>query len=353
MTATTPRLRVLVVDDSDVHRNLVIQLICREPRMELVGSSSSGSSAVQAVARLRPDVVTLDERRARRNGLPTVRDIMRHCPTPIVMITDLDGPSGPALAQAATGAGALAVADKKSLSAGPDAGLELLRLIQSMACVRLVRRRRDLGTGVDVPVQDTAPAPMPGAPQVVAIGASTGGPQAIRNLLAELPATFPLPILIVQHTTSGYIETLAEWLRAQTRLAVRAAGHGVPLDRAGVWLAPTDRHLIVNGRRLALLDAPPCSLHRPSANVLFRSVAAAYGHRAVGILLTGMGDDGALGLLEMRQAGALTIAQDEASSVVFGMPAEAIRLRAASRVLPPSEIARLLCDQVAGVGEAV
>jgi two-component system, chemotaxis family, protein-glutamate methylesterase/glutaminase len=353
VTTMAPRLRVLVVDDSDVHRNLLIQLICREPRMELVGYSTSGSSAVQAVARLRPDVVTLDEPLPLRNGLPTVRHIMRDCPTPIVMITDLDGPSGPALVQAATGAGALAVADKKSLTAGADARLELLRLIQSMACVRLVRRRRDLGETVDAPVQDTASAPMIGAPQVVAIGASTGGPQAIRNLLAGLPATFPLPILIVQHTSSGYIETLAEWLGVQTRLVVRAAAQGVALDRPGVWLAPTDRHLVVNGRRLALLDTPPCSLHRPSANVLFRSVAAAYGPRAIGILLTGMGDDGARGLLEMRQAGALTIAQDEASSVVFGMPAEAIRIRAASRVLPPSEIAALLCEQVTCVGEAV
>jgi two-component system chemotaxis response regulator CheB len=269
---------------------------------------------------------------------------MRDCPTPIVMITDLDGSSAPALVQAATEAGALAVADKKALTAGPAAGLELLRLIQSMASVRLVRRRRDPGASIDAAVEDVDPLPMRGAPQVVAVGASTGGPHAIRKLLAGLPGTFPLPILIVQHTTSGYIETLAEWLRAQTRLVVRAAAQGVALDRPGVWLAPTDRRLVVSGRRLALLDTPPSSLHRPSANVLFRSVAAAYGQRAIGILLTGMGDDGALGLLEMRRAGALTIAQDEASSVVFGMPAEAIRLGAADRVLAPRDMPRLLLE---------
>jgi two-component system chemotaxis response regulator CheB len=187
----------------------------------------------------------------------------------------------------------------------------------------------------------------------VAIGASTGGPHAIRNILAELPPAFTVPIVVVQHTTSGYIGSLVEWLGAQTRLPVRVAAEGDAFHAGGVWLAPTDQHLVVRGRQLALLDTPPCSLHRPSATVLFRSVAATYGPRAVGILLTGMGEDGALGLREMRQAGALTIAQDEASSVVFGMPAEAIRLSAACKVLPPSEIARLLREQAAiGQGKA-
>jgi two-component system chemotaxis response regulator CheB len=222
-----------------------------------------------------------------------------------------------------------------------------------MARVRLVRRRREpvathLGTALPQPATRLAS----GAPQVVAVGASTGGPHAIRSLLTELPATFSVPILIVQHTSSGSIWSFAEWLRAHTRLPVRAAAEGDVLDRAGVWLAPTDRHLVVRGRQLALLDTPPCSLHRPSATVLFRSVAGTYGHRAVGVVLTGMGDDGALGLLEMRQSGAVTIAQDEASSVVFGMPAEAIRLGAASMVLPLSRIPVFLRQEADWQGRA-
>jgi two-component system chemotaxis response regulator CheB len=355
MTHAPSRLRVLVVDDSAPHRELLVQLISRDPEMELAGCSASGPGAVQAVARLRPDVITLDERLPLRAGLQTVRQIMRDSPTPIIMITDLDGPAGATLVEAATAVGVLAVVDRKSVTAtGSHADQELPRLIRSMAGVRLVRRRREPPPPAHIsPVlNEQGPLQVSSPPQVVAVGASTGGPHALRNLLAQLPATFAVPILIVQHTTSGYIGTFVDWLRAHTDLPVRAAADGDALDRAGVWLAPTDRHLIVRGRRLALLDAPPCSLHRPSVDVLFRSVAAAYRDRAVGILLTGMGDDGALGLLEMRKAGAVTIAQDEASSVVFGMPAEAIRLGAASRVLAPSRIAALLREVADPAGRA-
>ena len=156
---------------------------------------------------------------------------------------------------------------------------------------------------------------------------------------------FPLPVVVVQHTTAGYSSTLVEWLGGAARLPVRVAHDGDPLDRPGVYIAPSTRHMLVQGRHLVLQDAPPVSLHCPSATVLFRSVAASYGSRAIGVLLTGMGDDGAAGLLEMKQAGALTIAQDEASSVVFGMPAEAIRIGAADHILAPDGIARLLLQQ--------
>ena len=345
MSVPTQRLRVLVVEDSEPDRKRLVQLISRDPRLLLLGWSPSGQQAVQTVARLEPDVITLDEPLA--TGLETVRHIMRDCPTPIVMVADLDAPTGDALVQAATAVGVLAVQDKTSLTR-PSSQDELLRLIHSMARVRLVRRRREPvviepGPGLPKPVTGLASGP----PQVIAVGASTGGPHAVRSVLADLPPTFPIPILVVQHTTAGSIGSFADWLGAQTRLPVRAAAEGDVLDRAGVWLAPTDRHLVVRGRQLALLDAPPCSLHRPSATVLFRSVAAAYGQRAVGVVLTGMGDDGARGLLEMRQSGAVTVAQDEASSVVFGMPAEAIRLGAASVVLPLSRIPAFLLRQEA------
>jgi two-component system chemotaxis response regulator CheB len=189
-------------------------------------------------------------------------------------------------------------------------------------------------------------------PEIVAIGASTGGPQAIRTIVANLPSDFGLPIVIVQHTTRGYAHTLVDWLRAETALPVGIAEHGQPLNRPGIVIAPSDRHLVVEGRRLELNDAPPSSLHKPSATVLFRSVARALGRSAVGVLLTGMGDDGADGLMEMQRSGALTIAQDEASCVVFGMPAQAIRLGAADHVLPPERIAAKLLEQLPGKGVA-
>jgi len=241
----------------------------------------------------------------------------------------------------------LAVQGKRALSsAEPSAVAELVRLIKGMASVRVVRRRREAVVGEPgYPIPALMPLRM--RPELVAIGASTGGPQALRDLLAALPPNFPLPILVVQHTTLGYANTLVDWLMAGSCVPVRVAEHGQTLDRGGVFVAPTGRHLVVTGRRIELLDGPPVSLHCPSVTMLFKSVAEAYGPRSAGVLLTGMGDDGAAGLFDMKRAGALTIAQDECSSVVFGMPAEAIRLGAADHVLPPDRIAAVLLEQLA------
>jgi two-component system chemotaxis response regulator CheB len=336
---------VLVVDDSAVHRQILTGLLGRDPEIEIAGYASNGAEALKAVEQLRPDVVTLDEKMPVMDGLEAARLIMRNCPTPIVMVTSAGGVRGRDLADAAMAAGVLAVQDKRALVA-PDASAtnELLRVVKSMATVRLVRRRREPKNEVSLPKVPTG-SPS-GIPEVVAIGASTGGPQAIRDVVSRLPHDFPLPILVVQHTTAGYAHTFVEWLRAETPLRVELAQDGQPLNKAGIYVAPTGSHLIVRARHLSLVDAPPCSLHRPSATVLFQSVARAFGNRAIGVLLTGMGDDGAAGLLEMKQAGALTIAQDEASSVVFGMPAEAIRLGAVDHVLAPGAMPEVLLKQV-------
>jgi two-component system, chemotaxis family, protein-glutamate methylesterase/glutaminase len=351
VTAITRKVRVLVVDDSDIQRQILIRLLEKDPELEVAGWSANGAEAVRAVERLRPDVITMDHRMPVMCGLDAARSIMRNTPTPIVMVSAVTGADGRDLASAALAAGVLSFQDKQ-VAWGPATGADLVRLIKSMAAVRVVRQRWE-------PVAlDLAPSygpPSIGArmtPEVVAIGASTGGPQALRDIVARLPADFPLPILVVQHTTAGYSNTLVEWLRTGARLSVNMAEDGELLEGGCVYLAPTTRHLLVQGRRLVLVDTPPVSFHRPSATVLFRSVAEAYGARAIGVLLTGMGDDGAAGLAEMKQAGAVTVAQDEASSVVFGMPAEAIRLGAADHVLPLSRIPALLLDELArgGVG---
>ncbi len=344
------RLRVLVVDDSAVHRQILTGVLARDPHIEIVGFATNGVEAVRAVEQLRPDVITLDEKMPVMNGLEAAREIMRERPTPIVLVTSAGGARGRDLAEAALEAGALAVQDKRSLTMSDGtAGDELIRVVKSMAAVRLVRRRREppappgVTPGSSLSQREREVSP----PEIVAIGASTGGPQAIRAIAASLPADYPLPILVVQHTTAGYANTFVDWLRAETPVPVEVAKDGQPLGRRGIYVAPTEHHLVVRGRHLALLDAPPCSLHRPSASVLFKSVANAFGPRAIGVLLTGMGDDGAAGLAEMRQAGAVTVAQDEASCVVYGMPAEAIRLGAADHVLAPEDIAGLLVKHAA------
>jgi two-component system chemotaxis response regulator CheB len=338
------RLRVLVVDDSPAQRQVVCRLLSQDPSVEIAGWSANGQDAVRAAARLTPDVITLDDGApglAGQTGLSSLdvaRQIMAETPTPIVLLTTATGAEAQERMQAALAAGIVAVESRLTLWCS-TASADLVRLLKNMATVRLVRRRRG-------PLTD-APSVVAQGPEVVAIGASTGGPHALREIIGRLPACFQVPVLVVQHTTAGYSNNLVDWLRLGTRLPVRIAENGAPLDQGGVYIAPTERHLVVQGRHLTLLDEAPVSLHRPSATVLFRSVAAAFGSRAIGVLLTGMGDDGAVGLAEMREAGALTMAQDEATSVVFGMPAEAIRLGAAEHVLAPDRMPQLLLEQIA------
>ena len=343
MTSARRRVAVLVADGSPTQRQMLSRLLGQDPEIEVVGWAASGAEALRAVARLKPDIVTLDAHMPVMDGLETARHIMRDTPTPIVMLSSGAAPDAQAFEAAALAAGVLAVQDKRALASGRSTAVaDLMRLIKGMAAVRLVRRRRDLTVGVDV--GHAQPVCSPNTPEIVAIGASTGGPQALREIISQLPASYPLPVLIVQHTTSGTSSNLVDWLQIGSRLPIRVAEEGAPLGHPGVYLAPSDRHLVVQARHMTLLDGPPVSLHRPSATVLFRSVAAAYGARCVGILLTGMGDDGAAGLIDMKRAGGLTIAQDESTSVVFGMPAEAIRLGAAHHILSPSEIVAMLVD---------
>jgi two-component system chemotaxis response regulator CheB len=346
------RLRVLVVDDSPVDRHVLARLLTREPGIELVGSASNGAEAVRKVARLRPDVVTLDDHMPIMGGLDAARHIMRDTPTPIVMISAATGDDARSLADEAAAAGVLAVRPKQALSTDPAAATELVRVIRGMAAVRLVRRRREPVHEKDRKRVIRAGVPQHDAlmPAVVAIGASTGGPHALRQILGGLPADFPLPVLVVQHTTAGYSNTLVEWLSSAAAMRVGIAHDGEVLEGGCVYLAPAGRHMVVQGRRIAFLDDAPVSLHCPSATTLFRSIAATYGGHAIGVLLTGMGDDGAAGLAEMKRVGALTIAQDECSSVVFGMPAEAIRLGAVDQVVPIEDIADVILGQLAARG---
>jgi len=347
VTASASALRVLVVDDSPVQRQILSTLLSQDPAIEVIGWAATGAEAVRAVARLRPDVVTLDDRMPLMSGLDAAREIMRETPTPIVMVSAASGDDARRLADEALAVGVLAVQGKRALSSGePRAVADLVRLIKSMAEVRVVRRRRDPSHAPEVPQLQTLVPARGARAEIVAIGASTGGPQTVREILGYLPGNFPLPILLVQHTTAGTSNTLVEWLATASSLPVRVACEGQTLDAAGVYVAPTGRHLVVKGRRLALDDSPPVSLHCPSVTTLFKSVAAAYGPRSIGVLLTGMGDDGALGLADLKRAGGLTIAQDESTSIVFGMPAEAIRLGAASHILPPRKIASVLIEQV-------
>jgi two-component system, chemotaxis family, protein-glutamate methylesterase/glutaminase len=345
------RTRVLVVDDSATQRAILVALLGGDPGLEVAGWAANGEEAVRAAARLKPDVITMDLRMPVMDGLEATRRIMHATPIPIVMVTSSASDDDRKMAFAALDAGVLAFVSKPTpATAGRLSADELVRTVKSMAEVKVIRRwsperlQRGGVAAAGVPVA----APALGRPAaIVAIGASTGGPQALHEILTRLPATFPLPVLVVQHIAEGFAPGLIDWLRPLCALPIQLATPGAVLDHPGIHVSPTGRHLVVRGRTVALSAEEPVSGHRPSATVLFRAVAEQHAAAAIGVLLSGMGDDGAAGLRDLKRAGGLTIAQDEASSVVFGMPAVAISMGIVDHVLPPSAIAGLLVQLAA------
>jgi two-component system chemotaxis response regulator CheB len=346
VSSVTERLRVFVVHSSDIDRMALVRLLETDDSLDVVGSASDWSQAVRSAGGLKPDLIMLDLGPDRR-ALEATRRIMRELPTPVVMVTRSSRDTQAALFAEALSAGALAVVRPPNGPTDDDVRRHLLSTVKNLARVKVVRQWRvpRQSAALEASARTSAPWP-PRTPSVVAIGASTGGPPVVRDLLAALPATFPIPVLVVQHMAEGFVGSLVQWLAPQCQLPVQIARSGVRLDSPAVFLAPFGQHLTVVRGAIELSGAPLVSGQRPSATVLFRSVAESYGADAVGILLTGMGEDGAAGLHEMQHAGAITIAQDEESSIVFGMPGAAVRLGAVSYLLPPAAIATLLNELV-------
>ncbi len=352
---TSKPIRVLVIDDSRTARELLVAMLESAGGLQVVGVGETGEDAVRLARRIRPDIIAMDIIMPDMDGLEATRAIMREVPTPIVLLTSTLMYSDVNLTFEAMRLGALAVVNKPAI--GDDAGwetvLQTMRLMSKVAVVRRwdpdARKAPSPGTSAS---PDTAIPPEqitgPGAgtrprAQIVGIGSSTGGPAALATILGPLPADFPLPILIVQHITKGFGPGLAEWLNTQTALRVSLAGHGDTPQPGSVLMAPDDCHLQINTSGIVeLCKDPPYRGLRPSINYLFKSLANVYGPRAVGIQLTGMGDDGAEGLEKLRQQGGWVIAQDEKTCVVDSMPHEVIVRKAASEILAPPQIAQRL-----------
>lgn len=343
------KVRVLVVDDSAVVRELISHVLSADPQIEVVGSAGDGVEAMDAIRLTNPDLVTMDVNMPHLTGLEATRRIMETRPVPIVIVTGCSRNMETAAAFRLLEAGALAVLAKPP---GPGdhgyeaAARELVQTVKTMAEVKVIRRW---------PRQAHAPGPGPaslrptdaqkiaGDMKAVVMGASTGGPVAIKTILASLPRDFPVPILIVQHIADGFTSGLVDWLRQACAFDVRLAVDGQRIGAGAAYLAPDGKQMSLTAEdRIGVTAGTPENGHRPSVSHLFRSAADTLGHRAVGVLLTGMGRDGADELRRMRSRGALTIAQDERSSVVHGMPGEAISHQAATHVLAPLEIAALL-----------
>lgn len=337
-----PPIRVLVVEDSPSCRALLVSLLASDPRLEVVGIAADGEAAIVAAERLRPDVITMDVQLPRLDGYAATRTIMESFPTRIVIVTSTAAPGDVAASFRALEAGALAVLGKPPGPGHPGfaaAREELLRTVVLMAEVRVVRRRP---SAVRARADHALTAAASGSREIalVAMGASTGGPLALQEILSGLAPRVSVPIVIVQHISPGFAEGFAQWLAASSRYAVRVAAQGERLQPGLAYVAPDGAQTTVRADgTVKLADEPPRYGFRPSVGILFRSVAEQFGRRAAGVLLTGMGHDGARELKQLRDAGGLTLAQDAASCAVAGMPGEAVRLGAAIHVMPPTRIA--------------
>ncbi|ACI52809.1 response regulator receiver modulated CheB methylesterase [Gluconacetobacter diazotrophicus PA1 5] len=329
--------RVLVVEDSAVVRHVLVRLIRDDPRLELADSVETAEEALRLVPRLRPDVISMDVRLPGMDGLEATRRIMAECPTPIVIVSDASADPALQVSMNALRAGALSVVEKPAgWPVGAAGGTAIATQLYIMSQVPVIRQR--LSHGPAAAAAATLPLPRL-RPRMVGMAASTGGPQALSHIMGALPATFPWPILLVQHMGAGFMEGFAAWLGTQTKLSVSVARPGEALRPGHVHVAPADTHLMLGcGDEIRLSNVPPLGGQRPSANALFASLARE-GAGAIGILLTGMGEDGATGLKEVRRAGGYTIAEDRSTSIVHGMPGAAERIGAASISLPLGQIA--------------
>lgn len=342
----SPPIRVLVVEDSPTVRNHLVEVLGEDPGISVVGQSGDGQEAIELCRTLRPDAMTLDMVLGSGSGLTVTEEVMAWCPTPILIVSSSTNRGDLFRTFDALAAGAVDVLDKVA-DADPGWEARLRAAVRRVSRIKVITHPRARLRAQARPVAGASP---PDGPRVVAIGASTGGPGALAQLLGALPGTYPIPILLVIHIGPPFGESFASWLGGQTDLPVSLAVDGERLPevgRPGVFVAPADRHLHLAGGRLHVTLGPERHSCRPSVDVLFESVASELGPRVAACLLTGMGRDGASGLLAIKNAGGLTFAQDEATSVVFGMPREAIRLGAAGAVLPLERFASTLLD-VAG-----
>lgn len=352
-------IRVLLVDDSPLAQHVLQLLLSRSPDIQVAGTAANGREALDLLPTLNPDVICTDLHMPVMDGLALTRMVMNLYPCPILVVSVSVEPGSPNVFQLLE-AGAVDIYPKPCAILEADQerlARELAKKIRILAGVRVFRRRA--GAALRTP----APEPYRLAPQapmrIVAIGASTGGPQALREIFSHLPAAFPAPLLCVQHIGNGFLPAMMAWLSESSPLPVRQAAQGETPQAGVIYFAPEDVHLELDGAgRFDLSPAAPCDGHRPSATVTLRAVAHRFGAGAVGILLTGMGHDGAKGLAAIAAAGGGTIAQDEASSVVYGMPKAAVLLGAVQQQLPLEQIAPALAalarrrNAECGVGSA-
>ncbi len=358
-------LRILIVDDSTLMRRVLRQLLESDPEIRVVGEAGDGRQALALVAELKPDLVILDVQMPVMDGVETTRQIMAYHPTPILVLTATLSNRDVDITFEMLGAGALDVMEKPLLGdpvAQERARRALVRKVRLLSRVRVVThlRGRRKCRAQPQPVEGAEqaepawrqkpviePQAQPDLCPVVVIGASTGGPRVVRQILTNLPADFPAAVILVQHIADGFSAGMVEWLAQSVPLRVLLATEGMVIRPGHVLVAPDRYDLLVQPDGTIHLSGLPLLIQRPAIDIVMQSVAAVCAERAVGVLLTGMGRDGAIGMLAIRRAGGYAIAQDGASCAIFGMPRAAIELGATDVVLPPQQIAAALCQRLA------
>jgi two-component system chemotaxis response regulator CheB len=344
-------IRVLLVDDSFVSVEIIRRMLASAPEIQVVGSAGNGVQALELIPLVRPDVICTDLHMPVMNGLELIREVMARHPLPMLVL------SVSVQAEQADSIFQMLEAGALDILAKPRGGLrdnldatahDLIMKIRILAGVKVIAKRRTAGAAAAMEPVRVVNCLAACTRRIIGVGASTGGPQALSRVLGHLPAEFPLPLVCVQHIAEGFMRGLVCWLSGCCRIGICIAEDGMRPIAGNAYFAPDAMHLEIDESGVFRCSRTfPDTAHRPSVDIVFRSLARQYGATAVCVLLTGMGVDGAQGMLDLVRAGGLTIAQDEPSSVVFGMPRRAIELGGASYVLPLEQIGPTLCDLAA------
>ncbi|MGD8719608.1 MAG: chemotaxis-specific protein-glutamate methyltransferase CheB [Candidatus Zixiibacteriota bacterium] len=334
-------IRVLIAEDSAVVARVLEAVLSSDPEIEIVGVAGDGAEAVELTKKLRPDLITMDVRMPRMDGLAATRKIMEVAPTPIVVVSASVNVQDMNITFEALRAGALEIIEKPKGVGHKDYETvrgRLVRAVKAMSEVKVVRRMSEER------LKRTSRLPKAvlrgrEAGRVVVIGSSTGGPAALEKVLSGLPEKFPAPVLVVQHIAPGFVGGLAEWLNQSSPLNVKIAEAGEKPEGGTAYFAPDGYHMVIDGDgRVGLDDGAPERGHKPSIDRLFSAAARAWGSRCIGVLLTGMGKDGVEGLGEVKRSGGTALVQDEASAVIYGMPGEAVSAGVVDKILPLEDL---------------
>lgn len=370
-----PPIRVLLVEDSPVVLIILKRIFVSSPEIEVVGTAQNGLEALELIPKIHPDVICTDLHMAQMNGLEFIKEVMAKFPRPILVISASVQAQDTYNVFQLLEAGAVDVFPKPTsgrASDYEDLKLELTAKIKILSGVKVFTRHQKKAGNIEMGSKGTGEvlrginlerennqqslinnyqSPITNGKsqiiKIVAIGASTGGPQALHKIISELPANFPVPVICVQHISEGFLKGLVDWLASGSKLKVKIATAGELPQPGSIYFPPEKRHLELDkSGKFIYSNALPFNGHCPSVTVTFNSVASFYNRTAVGVLLTGMGKDGADGMLAIAEAGGITIAQDETTSIVFGMPKEAINLGAVQHILPINGIAPLLLSKI-------